>query len=67
MFFKLKKLIKVMHMIITDYINYTLAKSEVPNMYIVEVGYGNRQKTQFFPIGLKILGQQIKSTKITNT
>ena len=22
--------------IITDYINYTLAKSEVPNMYIVE-------------------------------
>ena len=26
---------------ITDYINYTLAKSEVPNMYIVErVGFG---------------------------
>ena len=25
---------------ITDYINYTLAKSKVPNMYIVGVGFG---------------------------
>ena len=25
---------------IPDHINYTLAKSEVPNMYIVGVGFG---------------------------
>ena len=26
--------------IITDYINYTLSKCKVPNMYIVAVGFG---------------------------
>ena len=34
---------------ITDYINYSLAKSGAPNMYIVgRVGLGNRHKTQVF-------------------
>ena len=38
---------------ITDYINYTLAKNEVPNMYIVRVG----------PVGLGLLLWQIGQKK----
>ena len=38
--------------IITDCINYTQAKSKVPNMYIVGgIGFANRHKKQVFRIG----------------
>ena len=42
MLYKIKKikLKKELGTFITDYINYTLAKSEVPNMYSVRVGFG---------------------------
>ena len=48
--------------IITDYINYSLAKREVPNMYIEGVGFGKYigLKNRFSPIGLEILGLQKK-------
>ena len=41
--------------VITDHINkYTLAKSEVPNMNIVGVGFANITKKQIFPPRPKI-------------
>ena len=42
-----------------DYINYTLAKSEVPDMYIVGgVGFGKQAKKQLFAYRLKKYGLQ---------
>ena len=47
----------------TDYVNYTLAKSKVSDMYIVGGQIG--PKTGISSIGLKKLGLQ-KKTRITN-
>ena len=55
--------------LITDYVNYTLAKSEVPVMYIVGGGTLYQiccLKNRFSPIILKIVGLQKKVTRITN-
>ena len=50
---KTKKIEKTNGSFITDYINHTLTKNDVPNMNIV----GEDLKKQVFsPIGLKMLG-----------